>query len=99
MVSSGGCIVGLKKTLVFSVGQPSEGIETNWVMHEYHLLDGSFKGSGGGTSSSSKRLQKKKSYSKTVRATIMFSYFILSVLCIDTKIKHMHDHYRSAIIG
>jgi hypothetical protein len=69
MVSSGGSIVGTKKTLVFSVGQPYEGIETNWVMHEYHLLDGSFKGSGGGTSSSSKRLHKKKSYLKIVRFT------------------------------
>jgi hypothetical protein len=90
MVSSGGCIVGLKKTLVFSVGQPSEGIETNWVMHEYHLLDGSFKGSGGGTSSSSKRLQKKKSYSKTVRATIMFSYFIYQYFVYILIVQNIH---------
>ncbi|PAN38216.1 hypothetical protein PAHAL_7G155200 [Panicum hallii] len=40
MVKSSGCNIGLKKTLVFSIGEPSEGIETNWIMHEYHLLDG-----------------------------------------------------------
>ncbi|KAK3144723.1 hypothetical protein QOZ80_4AG0316960 [Eleusine coracana subsp. coracana] len=65
MVSSGDCNVGLKKTLAFIVGQPPEGIETNWVMHEYHLLDGSSNGSCGSTSSSSKRLHKKKGHSKT----------------------------------
>jgi len=59
-VSSGGCSVGLKKTLVFSTGEPSEseGTETNWIMHEYHLLDGrkGISSSTSSTNSSSKKL-------------------------------------------
>ncbi|KAG8071023.1 hypothetical protein GUJ93_ZPchr0006g43383 [Zizania palustris] len=58
-VRSGGRSVGLKKTLVFSIGEPSQGITTNWTMHEYHLLDGDCIGgsssSTGGSSSSRKR--------------------------------------------
>ncbi|KAF7009258.1 hypothetical protein CFC21_023822 [Triticum aestivum] len=59
-VSSGGSHVGLKKTLVFSIGEPFQATKTNWVMHEYHLLDGN-----GGTSSSGssrKRSHKKKDH-------------------------------------
>ncbi|KAE8815283.1 hypothetical protein D1007_07419 [Hordeum vulgare] len=46
-VTSGGSHVGLKKTLVFSIGEPFQATKTNWVMHEYHLLD-----ENGGTSTS-----------------------------------------------
>ncbi|KAL6652918.1 hypothetical protein ACP70R_011843 [Stipagrostis hirtigluma subsp. patula] len=67
MISSGDSTVGLKKTLIFFIGEPSEGIETNWIMHEYHLLDGSCKGGSSSTSSSSrKRSHKKKGHSDTV---------------------------------
>ncbi|XP_062224773.1 NAC domain-containing protein 104-like [Phragmites australis] len=59
MVSSGGCNVGLKKSLVFSIGELSEGIETNWIMHEYHLWDGSRGSSSSASSSSGRRLHKK----------------------------------------
>ncbi|KAJ0973158.1 hypothetical protein J5N97_021117 [Dioscorea zingiberensis] len=31
--------VGVKKTFVYYVGEAPQGIKTNWVMHEYHLLD------------------------------------------------------------
>lgn len=65
-VISGGCNVGLKKTLIFFIGEPFEAIKTNWVMHEYHLMDGSTNCSSSSTSSSSsKRSHKKKGHSDT----------------------------------
>ncbi|OAY65667.1 NAC domain-containing protein 104-like [Ananas comosus] len=56
-IVSGGKDVGLKKTLIFYVGEAPQGIKTNWVMHEYHLVDG---GGTSGTSSSSNRPSLKK---------------------------------------
>ncbi|KAL7592401.1 NAC transcription factor 56 isoform X1 [Lactuca sativa] len=36
--------VGVKKALVFYGGKPPKGIKTNWIMHEYRLVDhASFK--------------------------------------------------------
>ncbi|XP_068653699.1 NAC domain-containing protein 104-like [Aristolochia californica] len=32
--------VGVKKSLVFYIGEQPLGTKTNWIMHEYHLLDG-----------------------------------------------------------
>ncbi|KAL5675916.1 hypothetical protein ACJX0J_012047, partial [Zea mays] len=60
----GGCsvVVGLKKTLVFSTGEPSDGAETNWIMHEYHLLDGRTGGSSSSSSASSIHSSSKKSH-------------------------------------
>ncbi|KAJ4977138.1 hypothetical protein NE237_002244 [Protea cynaroides] len=31
--------VGVKKALVFYGGRPPKGIKTNWIMHEYRLID------------------------------------------------------------
>ncbi|MED6110215.1 hypothetical protein PIB30_040857 [Stylosanthes scabra] len=31
--------VGVKKALVFYKGRPPKGIKTNWIMHEYRLVD------------------------------------------------------------
>ncbi|GJZ94133.1 NAC transcription factor 25-like protein, partial [Tanacetum coccineum] len=42
--STGDQKVGVKKALVFYGGKPPKGIKTNWIMHEYRLVDStSFK--------------------------------------------------------
>ena len=33
-------IVGIKKYLVFYMGEAPDGIETSWIMHEYSLSNG-----------------------------------------------------------
>ncbi|XP_077225074.1 xylem NAC domain 1 [Tasmannia lanceolata] len=38
-ITSGSKRVGVKKSLVFYIGEAPVGAKTNWIMHEYHLLD------------------------------------------------------------
>uniref|UniRef100_A0A0A9FYS5 NAC domain-containing protein n=1 Tax=Arundo donax TaxID=35708 RepID=A0A0A9FYS5_ARUDO len=67
-VTSSGSIVGLKKTLIFCTGEPFKGFKTNWIMHEYHLLDGGYNVSSSSTSSSSssnRKSQRKRVHSST----------------------------------
>jgi hypothetical protein len=69
LVSSGGSNVGLKKTFIFSIGEePFQATKTNWVMNEYHLLDGN--GSSSSSGSSRKRSHKKKGHSDKVSCCI-----------------------------
>ncbi|XWS18357.1 hypothetical protein CRYUN_Cryun32bG0036900 [Craigia yunnanensis] len=39
VTSNGNQKVGVKKALVFYGGKPPKGIKTNWIMHEYRLVD------------------------------------------------------------
>ncbi|KAK7246557.1 hypothetical protein RIF29_41426 [Crotalaria pallida] len=39
LASDGNRKVGVKKALVFYGGKPPKGIKTNWIMHEYRLVD------------------------------------------------------------
>ncbi|KAE8680150.1 NAC domain-containing protein 19 [Hibiscus syriacus] len=43
IITSEGRKVGIKKSLVFYVGKAPKGAKTNWIMHEYRLLETSRK--------------------------------------------------------
>ncbi|KAK7400507.1 hypothetical protein VNO78_11716 [Psophocarpus tetragonolobus] len=45
LTADGHLKVGVKKALVFYGGKPPKGVKTNWIMHEYRLLDNSFNSS------------------------------------------------------
>lgn len=46
IITTEGRKVGIKKALVFYVGKAPKGTKTNWIMHEYRLLDSSRKNNG-----------------------------------------------------
>ncbi|XP_073026971.1 NAC domain-containing protein 104-like [Primulina eburnea] len=37
--TSGGSKVGMKKYCAFYIGEPAQGVKTNWIMEEYRLSD------------------------------------------------------------
>ena len=39
VISTEGRRVGIKKALVFYVGKAPKGTKTNWIMHEYRLIE------------------------------------------------------------
>ncbi|KAL2331466.1 hypothetical protein Fmac_019047 [Flemingia macrophylla] len=47
IITTEGKKVGIKKALVFYVGKAPKGTKTNWIMHEYRLLDSSRKNNSG----------------------------------------------------
>ncbi|KAJ4814192.1 NAC domain-containing protein 104 [Rhynchospora pubera] len=55
LITNGGRDVGSKKTLVFYIRDSQERIKTNWIMHEFHLLDGSYSNSSGGSANSKQK--------------------------------------------
>ncbi|KAF5179001.1 Nac domain-containing protein [Thalictrum thalictroides] len=48
--------IGVKKALVFYRGKPPKGIKSNWIMHEYRLIDNSGVMKPPGTKKNSSRL-------------------------------------------
>ncbi|KAJ9687197.1 hypothetical protein PVL29_015878 [Vitis rotundifolia] len=65
IMSSGGKRVGMKKYMVFYIGEAPSGIKSSWIMQEYRLSD-SGSSSSSGRSSSKRRGHSKIDYSKWV---------------------------------
>ncbi|KAL6545782.1 hypothetical protein OROGR_009656 [Orobanche gracilis] len=57
--SSSGQRVGMKKYNVFFLGEPSQGLKTNWIMQEYRLSDSTSSSSSSSSSSSRRRRSSK----------------------------------------
>lgn len=76
-ITSASQTVGFKKFLVFYIGEAPVGIKTNWVMHEYHLLDGAT------TSRSSRRRGKPR----------IVSFFYFSFIVFVFLKNNTHDWY------
>ncbi|CAL0303783.1 unnamed protein product [Lupinus luteus] len=54
IITTEGRKVGIKKALVFYIGKAPKGTKTNWIMHEYRLLDSSRKNNGSAKVNNSK---------------------------------------------
>ncbi|KAL2327690.1 hypothetical protein Fmac_021117 [Flemingia macrophylla] len=71
IITTEGRKVGIKKALVFYVGKAPKGSKTNWIMHEYRLLDSSRKNNLGTTKLDDWvlcRIYKKNSSAQKVEA-------------------------------
>lgn len=72
-VTSDGRGVGAKKTLVFYIRDSQERIKTNWVMHEFHLLEGSHSNTSSG--SANNRTKRGHSTTKVIEYISFFKLF------------------------
>lgn len=73
VITTEGRKVGIKKALVFYVGKAPKGSKTNWIMHEYRVLDSSRKNNLGTTKLDDWvlcRIYKKNSSSQKVEANL-----------------------------
>lgn len=68
--------VGVKKALVFYGGKPPKGIKTNWIMHEYRLLE----------NNNIKPPPPTKKNSSRVRMYIYNKFFLLLLVVVYTLI-------------
>ncbi|KAL2342910.1 hypothetical protein Fmac_004195 [Flemingia macrophylla] len=53
--------VGFKKYLVFNLGEAPQGIETNWVMQEYHICSSGFSTASCGSTRGRRKPDKSRS--------------------------------------
>nr|AGV29481.1 putative NAC domain class transcription factor [Tamarix hispida] len=56
--------VGVKRYLVFHLGQPPNGAWTNWIMHEYRLLDDAASTTSTNTTTSTSSSSRRRSHRK-----------------------------------
>ena len=68
IMSSGGKRVGMKKYMVFYIGEAPSGIKSSWIMQEYRLSD------SGSSSSSGRSSSKRRGHSKIVTTIFFFSF-------------------------
>ncbi|XP_072951838.1 NAC transcription factor NAM-B2-like [Typha angustifolia] len=85
--------VGVKKALVFYGGKPPKGIKTNWIMHEYRLVDGTTS-----TSSSIAKLTNNKKNSLRLDDWVLCRIYKKSSNAngmnssMKRPMEHHHDH-------
>ena len=74
IISSSGKRVGMKRFLVFYLGEAPSGIKSSWIMQEYRLTD------SGSSSTSGRSSSKRRGHTKivnTICPTFLFFSFLL----------------------